>query len=136
MGINNEIFTPREFCLMWDEFGRSMHIYICWNLCMKWLNWVLLYFIDRAANHKGTVHIELQNGVAHRIYRNILKHRNNYSHMLLIQNTTSKYLPVHWCNVWLCNPVFIVDFFISLYCIPFHIWVQSSLLVNLKIFSQ
>ena len=38
-----------------------MHIYICWNLC----NWVLLHFIDRAANCKGALHIELENGATH-----------------------------------------------------------------------
>ena len=38
-----------------------MHIYIYWNLC----NWVLLHFIDRVANCKGAVHIELENGTTH-----------------------------------------------------------------------
>ena len=111
---------------MWDEFGRCMHIYICWNLCMKWINSVLLYFVDRAANRKGAIHIELE--------RNILKHRNNYSHISLIQNTTSKYLPVHRCNVYMYNPVFIVDFFIVLSSISFHFWASHLRFYRWKYF--
>ena len=63
------------------------------------------------------------------------KAQKQYSHILLFQNTILQYLPVHRCNIYLYNFVFIVDFFIYLSYIPFHTLVQSSLFVNLKILS-